>query len=274
MIERDIVAEFTAIIEQYKTSPFGFRLRKTGNILKLAEYNGLFYIDMINLYKITNELLGPNIPEEMIEFLTKITFSELITLECNNRSETKPMTCIQFIDSTFFNNCINWIDQQSENKSEEYGMLFNSFFTETEQKNQQFVSNMMPFQDFLFQKENVNSPTETQRYDKIQGKMNSNRKPRGKQMEAHNDSAKERPFICEIPFCERAFKRFEHLKRHMKMHTGDRPFKCNFPGCYKSFSRSDNLNQHQKTHGSAINAPSSIRFQNETTDMMNFRIED
>ncbi|KRH93194.1 zinc finger protein [Pseudoloma neurophilia] len=57
-----------------------------------------------------------------------------------------------------------------------------------------------------------------------------------------------RPFICEFKDCNSAFKRFEHLKRHNRIHTGERPFKCTFPGCYKKFARSDNLSQHIKIH--------------------------
>ncbi|KAM0671232.1 hypothetical protein OCOL_001680 [Ordospora colligata] len=59
---------------------------------------------------------------------------------------------------------------------------------------------------------------------------------------------KDRPFVCSFNNCKRAFKRYEHLKRHILMHTGERPHKCRFPGCSKSFSRSDNLSQHYKIH--------------------------
>lgn len=59
---------------------------------------------------------------------------------------------------------------------------------------------------------------------------------------------KDRPFVCTYKDCKRAFKRYEHLKRHNLMHTGERPHKCKFPGCSKSFSRSDNLSQHYKIH--------------------------
>lgn len=62
------------------------------------------------------------------------------------------------------------------------------------------------------------------------------------------DQSDDRPFRCDFPECKSAFKRFEHLKRHMKIHTGEREFHCGFPGCFKSFARSDNLNQHQKLH--------------------------
>ncbi|KAI8394450.1 Zinc finger C2H2 type domain signature [Nakaseomyces glabratus] len=52
-------------------------------------------------------------------------------------------------------------------------------------------------------------------------------------------------FGCE--FCDRRFKRQEHLKRHIRsLHMGEKPYECHI--CNKKFSRSDNLNQHIKTH--------------------------
>ncbi|KAF9192012.1 hypothetical protein BGZ51_006370 [Haplosporangium sp. Z 767] len=53
---------------------------------------------------------------------------------------------------------------------------------------------------------------------------------------------------CKYPTCGWSFKRFEHLKRHMLVHTKERPFVCEFQGCEKSFSRSDNFSAHLRTH--------------------------
>ncbi|KAF8975554.1 hypothetical protein BGZ46_009040 [Entomortierella lignicola] len=53
---------------------------------------------------------------------------------------------------------------------------------------------------------------------------------------------------CKFPSCTWSFKRFEHLKRHMLVHTKERPFVCEFHGCEKSFSRSDNFSAHLRTH--------------------------
>ncbi|KAI7908339.1 uncharacterized protein BX663DRAFT_567281 [Cokeromyces recurvatus] len=54
--------------------------------------------------------------------------------------------------------------------------------------------------------------------------------------------------VCRFQFCGWSFKRYEHLKRHMLVHTGERPHLCHFPGCGKSFSRSDNFHAHYRTH--------------------------
>lgn len=54
--------------------------------------------------------------------------------------------------------------------------------------------------------------------------------------------------VCKYAFCGWSFKRYEHLKRHMLVHTGERPHVCHYPGCGKSFSRSDNFHAHCRTH--------------------------
>ncbi|KAI9145573.1 STE like transcription factor-domain-containing protein [Paraphysoderma sedebokerense] len=60
--------------------------------------------------------------------------------------------------------------------------------------------------------------------------------------------AETKAFHCPEAGCGRGFKRYEHLRRHMRIHSGERPFKCPVESCGKGFSRSDNLSQHMKVH--------------------------
>lgn len=61
-----------------------------------------------------------------------------------------------------------------------------------------------------------------------------------------DDGVKLKPFKCVE--CSKCFRRMEHLRRHLKVHTLERPFECHIPGCNRRFSRSDNLKAHIKTH--------------------------
>ncbi|KAM0747791.1 hypothetical protein T439DRAFT_271565, partial [Meredithblackwellia eburnea MCA 4105] len=54
--------------------------------------------------------------------------------------------------------------------------------------------------------------------------------------------ATHKTYVCPLFSCGRLFKRLEHLKRHVRIHTSERPFKC--PTCTKTFARSDNLAAH------------------------------
>jgi len=53
-------------------------------------------------------------------------------------------------------------------------------------------------------------------------------------------------FPCTVPNCGAKFSRREHLKRHLRSHTGERPHPCSI--CGRDFTRSDNMRQHMLTH--------------------------
>ncbi|KAF9541359.1 hypothetical protein EC957_003137 [Mortierella hygrophila] len=82
-----------------------------------------------------------------------------------------------------------------------------------------------------------NAMMDKQRNNSISSNASSN---------SSNSTANKHP--CKFPTCGWSFKRYEHLKRHMLVHTKERPFVCEFQGCEKSFSRSDNFSAHLRTH--------------------------
>ncbi|KAB8276444.1 hypothetical protein BDV30DRAFT_31714 [Aspergillus minisclerotigenes] len=64
-------------------------------------------------------------------------------------------------------------------------------------------------------------------------------------------STKEREFQCA--FCNRKFRKLEHLQRHTRRHTHEKPFSCPCGAC---FSRQDLLRRHERiVHGSLSDSP-------------------
>lgn len=63
---------------------------------------------------------------------------------------------------------------------------------------------------------------------------------------AANGAGISKPHECK--HCHKTFKRLEHLKRHLKIHTDERPYQCDVHQCGRRFSRSDNLRAHRRTH--------------------------
>ena len=54
----------------------------------------------------------------------------------------------------------------------------------------------------------------------------------------------DRPFACEV--CDRKFIRATHLRRHMRIHTGEKPFACHI--CGRRYARGDYLRAHIHAH--------------------------
>lgn len=54
----------------------------------------------------------------------------------------------------------------------------------------------------------------------------------------------ERPFPCMV--CGRKFIRSTHLRRHMRIHTGEKPFACHI--CGRRYARGDYLRAHIQAH--------------------------
>lgn len=82
----------------------------------------------------------------------------------------------------------------------------------------------------------------------ILNKTNGILRTRGRKPSLIDDGTKQ--YGCQ--YCQRRFKRQEHLKRHVRsLHMGEKPYNCHI--CHKNFSRSDNLSQHIRTHNNTSN---------------------
>lgn len=273
---KGLIQTFNNIIIQYQMSPFGFRLRRTGRTLKLLEYNGLYYLNLQNLFNIVDELLGPNLPLDIMKYIQKIMFTENITIENTKTSESHEVICTQFLDCKFFEKCIDWLRKRPNIKlydENQVDFLNNTYDTfnpidrtmgDKFSKNFSCIENMFPFKNDDAENEYNSIKERKEEYQsdlRTQAKVYSTQsRPRGKYMGETEKFSKDRPYKCEVPFCSRAFKRHEHLKRHMKMHSGERPFKCTYPGCFKTFSRSDNLTQHYRTHNLEVKKAHDYRY--------------
>lgn len=92
------------------------------------------------------------------------------------------------------------------------------------------------------------SPTTNEIISGVESVLKQKKKTFTKNIREHREKDSERVFKCDYIYCNKSFKRLEHLKRHKRTHSGEKPYTCRIKSCGKSFSRSDNLAQHMKIH--------------------------
>jgi len=61
-------------------------------------------------------------------------------------------------------------------------------------------------------------------------------------------------FQCQ--YCAKRFRRRDHLRQHIRTHTGEKPFQCNI--CGRRFSQSQQVRIHMRVHSDASGAPPLI----------------
>ena len=64
------------------------------------------------------------------------------------------------------------------------------------------------------------------------------------EQEKKTNAVVERPYKCDV--CSRKFIRATHLRRHMRIHTGEKPFACHI--CGRRYARGDYLRAHIHAH--------------------------
>jgi len=87
---------------------------------------------------------------------------------------------------------------------------------------------------------------------------------------AGGKSKRPRRFICNLAGCQRSFARKEHLKRHLRSHTGEKPFSC--PCCKASFSRSDIMLQHMKTQGHFVTETNQPLYESDLNAKLSLKL--
>ncbi|KAJ2142287.1 hypothetical protein GGH19_001723 [Coemansia sp. RSA 1807] len=92
----------------------------------------------------------------------------------------------------------------------------------------------------------------SQSEQKLNGRQRANSRQRpGRKAgctDRHSELSGGRAYQCGKRNCSAVFKRPEHLKRHILVHTQERPFQCRAQGCGRRFSRRDNYATHTKKH--------------------------
>ncbi|KAI6784501.1 DNA-binding protein-like protein [Emericellopsis cladophorae] len=56
----------------------------------------------------------------------------------------------------------------------------------------------------------------------------------------------QKPKNLPCQYCNKCFRRVEHVQRHERTHTKEKPFQCNWDRCGKTFGRRDLLVRHEK----------------------------
>jgi len=237
-----------------------------GHKIELNRENGVYYIVLEYMKIILNSILTIDHNMDDIERAIRHIFTiHLICIESKAGIESKNCEAIKVGDITEFAliQTLQWFTKNKKDRDEDAILFQNINITSLFPQNERAEGDLefpmrwddeygsiLPFSA----KVNVGdaaAPPDVNDIFTFREKEDREPyfvKPRGKKSPSKSDGCRDRPFICEFYSCRRAFRRAEHLKRHMKMHTGEKPFKCGYPGCMRAFSRSDNLKSHYQTH--------------------------
>ena len=85
-----------------------------------------------------------------------------------------------------------------------------------------------------------------------QSRLRGGRRPKGFAFSSNelmkDEMDTDRKFKCPFNECSKTFKRNDHLKRHLRIHTGETPYVCTFEGCTTAFAGYGDLKRHARLH--------------------------
>ena len=58
----------------------------------------------------------------------------------------------------------------------------------------------------------------------------------------------ERPYVCPVPGCGKAYSNSSDRFKHTRTHSVDKPYVCKVPGCPKRYTDPSSLRKHVKTY--------------------------
>ena len=64
--------------------------------------------------------------------------------------------------------------------------------------------------------------------------------------------AGEKPYVCPIPGCNKAYANSSDRFKHVRTHQEHKPFACKTPGCEKRYTDPSSLRKHMKNHGHKV----------------------
>lgn len=71
------------------------------------------------------------------------------------------------------------------------------------------------------------------------------------------DFAGEKPYVCPVPNCNKAYANSSDRFKHVRTHQEDKPFACKMPKCGKRYTDPSSLRKHIKNHGHRVTDPTS-----------------
>ncbi|KAK7066325.1 hypothetical protein SK128_015351 [Halocaridina rubra] len=71
----------------------------------------------------------------------------------------------------------------------------------------------------------------------------------GSRTRGHSLKLGEKPYVCTVPGCDKAYSNSSDRFKHTRTHFVDKPYECRHPGCGKRYTDPSSLRKHVKIYG-------------------------